>query len=71
MKAYLFLSLTDDSIRAFLADRTGANLPAAPGPWRSVSGSGSVYIGNDTDFVARAIESEGFHLLTPEPPETN
>jgi hypothetical protein len=71
MKAYLFSSLTDDSICAFSADRTGANLPAALGPWRPISGGASVYIGNDTDFVAQTIESEGFYLLMPEPPETN
>ena len=68
MRAYLFASQANEMISAFSQDRTGSNLPAAFAPWRTANASASVFVGNETDYVAQAIQKDGFYLLTPEPP---
>ena len=64
MKIYLFLSETEEDVRAFTSDPTGANLPPDYAPWRS-SGT-TMPLGNLTDPVCEAVTRDGFFLVSTE-----
>jgi hypothetical protein len=64
MEIYIFVSVTTPSVRGFTSVMTGDNLPADYAPWRVPSGGNGMLLGSDTDPVARAVQRDGYFLVS-------
>ncbi|HEX2940353.1 MAG TPA: hypothetical protein VHO91_04840 [Rhodopila sp.] len=62
MQIYLFTSATYPNVRGFTQDQTGGRLPACYAPWQSSENAVVVKLSDDP--VSRAIERDGFFLMT-------
>lgn len=61
-RIYLFMS-NNNRVRAFTSDQTGDLLPEEYAPWRALN-FGRPLVAAPIDPVAKAIQREGFFLVT-------
>jgi hypothetical protein len=64
MPIYFFASHRETSVRAFTLDATGASLPAEYAPWNRARSSAPLPTEGDGSPVARAVQRDGFFLVT-------
>jgi hypothetical protein len=64
MRIYVFASDTHPSVVGFTSDETGANLPAALGPWCEEADPGIVVIDTEDNPIAQAVRRDGFFVST-------
>jgi hypothetical protein len=64
MNIYTFVSVSIPSVRAFTTDVSGDNLPTDYAPWRAPSGGNVMLLKSDTDPIAKAVQRDGYFLVT-------
>jgi hypothetical protein len=69
MRIYVFASDAHSSVVGVTSDETGANLPAALGPWREEAEPGVVVIDTDGDLIALAVRRYGFFVSPGQSPQ--
>ena len=62
MRIYVFVSVNDPDILGFTADETGANLPAALGPWCEEVQPGVAIVDRGDDPIAQVVRRDGFFI---------
>jgi hypothetical protein len=65
MAIYLFVSEVEPGVKAFTADQSGANLPAAYAPWSISEGRRStIRSREDDDPVSLMVKRRGYFLVS-------
>jgi|HubBroStandDraft_5_1064220.scaffolds.fasta_scaffold1264967_1 hypothetical protein len=67
MHAYLYASTIDPDVYAFSVQPADGNLPTDHAPWRRLNGGSSMLVGPTCLHILKALEQDGYYLMTGGP----